>query len=1433
MFKGRSLVIVGVALLTLSLGGVARAATQRQEVSGSRDDSTANIAVSWPMSTSAASMLVTVVSLRGTASTTITVPSGKGWTLANRADDGTVSVAIYYSQNAAAQSGSQTWGVSGGQPAVVHMIEYTGVATTAALDLSATNTGYGTAATVTASGTTAQAAELALVGVAIHRRPTLTMTGNDFTVVGDVTQTNGTTGTTGTRVSGGAFDNLYTGTTTPNATITFSTANARSWAAALVTFKIPSKYWIGCAGNAWTTNGCWSTASGGTANTTAPSTGDNVIFDGAGANGQNSPVFGTTTTVNAIDVKSTYTGTLSVASGKTLTINTDLSIGGGTFTAGGTLTFSTANLHVSGGTFNANGSAFAPTNVDVTGGTMTAGTGNLTIGGAYTQAGGTATMAGTTSVAEASTITGGTLTKSGSTKTLTFTLGLAISGGTLAHSQGTLTLSSTLAMSGTGALTVAATMSTGGAATMTGTSTITGSSGGAMTFSDFDMTGGTMTTGSASVTINNNVAISAGTFNNTGTSATVIDSTSTLTLSGTGAVAVSGGTFRVTRAVTMSGTSAFTTSGGATTFDTTLTVSAGAVTVSSGSMTLTGAVALNGGTMAVNGGTVTAAAAFTVDGCVYTTAGTSDLNSTLDVDSGSFTATAGTVDVAGAVTIAGGAYSGRGTFASTLAVSSGSITPNGGTIAVTGAVTVNGTGSYDGTGTSTFSNTLAVSAGTFDVDGGTVNVAGQVTISGTGTFNATNGNANFNRSSGTALSVTGGTIDANGGAISVPSNVVTISGGTFKTTTGSASFGSTVTVSSTGTYDASGGSSTAAGLVTVSGGTYKIGSGATGQTMSNGMTISGGILDGSSSTGVLKIAATKTLTVSSGTLQTSTGSTAGPTFDVSGAGVYFFTISGGTVSLNGGKIKGVSNVAGVNIGTGATLSQLDDVDFANIPASNPGSTQYLLSINQASLNLRSTGCKFDYNGATFSNLKTVRLTDSNTTVDVRAWFQAKDTTTNGAAAGDLYDADEDTSPDDGVGDTGNKAVVYWSYAVATDTAGAIQGVPTAAFDWNTGAYYSTYVTFRDIGGANTADRIYIRDANGEPVSTYDVANSDGNIVGTPLWTTESSVHVVYVATSGGKIYRLVDTNGTLALASSGSWTAAFTSATVVSITSPLIDDGTNLYFGGTTTASANRVFGVSKSAKTLVKNVTTTANVSAAPSWKINTATSTTYLFVGSAYLTNQAYLYRINMVPTGAVDATCCGTTGAGATTASIGSATRLVNSVLYAGDGNAKMHALDAMNLNSGGFINKTGWPYQDSNATRHTTVTVGAIQGTPYVDTTAGRLFYGDNDGHLYQLTTAGALVTNYPIKLTTTNQLRTSPLYLSGSGVVVIGDSGGNVYYVDVKNASSAPAVFYTTTLNGAVSSISYNGNTGKYMVGTASGILEMLPVKTDPTPTFVY
>ena len=854
------------------------------------------------------------------------------------------------------------------------------------------------------------------------------------------------------------------------------------------------------------------------------------------------------------------------------------------------------------------------------------------------------------------------------------------------------------------------------------------------------------------------------------------------------------------------------------------------LTISGGLAVTGGAVATVGGEFDVSGAVTISAGSFT-HSANTTVVPSSTWNSLALSGTGAVSIASGTsVTITNATTIAGTATlqgPGAATFSSTLGMTGGTVTTAGGTFALNGNVTISaGTYTSSSTSTSTIATgkTLALSGtGAVSVSGGTFDPKGGVTLAGTSTYTAASGTTN---TFGSTLDVGGtSTFDLASGSMTV-AGAMTVSGGSFKGG-GTATLSSTLGVSA-GTYDANGGSSTVTGLVTLSGGTYKLGSSATGQTLSAGLTISGGTLDGSSSTGVLKIAAGKTLSMSSGTLQTSTGTIAGPTFSSTTTSTYSFSITGGTVNVDGLAVTGVNNSPGVSITGTTTLTRLDDVNFANIPATNPGSTSYLLTINVASLDLSTTGDKFDYNTTTFSNLKTVHLTDSGGTVgDVRVYFQDQSAALNGAAAGDAADADEDTAPDDGVGDTGNHAVAYWSYAVATDTAGAIQGYPTAAIDWNTFTFYSVYVAYNNVDGGGTG-RIYVRDSNGNAKSTTDIPSAAGTIVGTPYWDTEgTSTHVLYVATSLGRIYKYVDTSGTLALASSP-WSTFFADATnVKAITSPLISDETNLYFGGTNASSANTIFGVSISGAAVVKHVAAAAAITAAPSWL--KSSGITYLYVGSAAAASQAYMYRVNVSPGATIDATCLDAT------ASILGATRLLYAptytyVLYAGDGNAKLHAISAVNFTSGAFKNITGFPYQDT--ANHSPVTLGAITGAPVVDPTIGRIMFGDADGHLYELTTAGALVTGYPKKLGS-NAITTSPAYVTNSGVIVVGDSAGNVYYVDQKNASSVPNVFYTMALNGSVSSIAYDSGSGQYMVGTSTGQLELLPAKADPTPTFTY
>ena len=813
-------------------------------------------------------------------------------------------------------------------------------------------------------------------------------------------------------------------------------------------------------------------------------------------------------------------------------------------------------------------------------------------------------------------------------------------------------------------------------------------------------------------------------------------------------------------------------------------------------LTITGPTAISSGTLTGgrNGTGVSKNGYLAFGGDLTQSGGTIDMGSGGIAASGNVTMSGGTLNATCASTCTGSNQ--LTTIAGTLTMTGGTLATAGGEIDVTGAATVSG------------ASVVSVAAGVFNPQAG-------FSLAGTSTYTAASGTTS---TFGGTLAIGGASaFDLGTGAMTV-AGAMTVSGGSFKGG-GTSTLASTLGVSS-GSYDANGGASTVTGLVTLSGGTYKLGSSATGQTMSAGLTIAGGTLDGSLSTGALRIGAGKTLAMSSGTLQTSTGVTTGPTFSSTTTSTYAFSVTGGTVNVNGLAITGVNNSPGVSL-TGGTLTRLDNVSFANVPTTNPASTSYLLTISVASLSLSTTGDKFDYSTTTFTNLKTIHLTDTGGAVgDVRVYLQCKDSATNGAACGDAADADEDTAPDDGVGDTGNHAVAYWTYAVATDTAGSIQGFPTAAFDWNTFTFYSVYVAYNDVAGAGSADRIYVRDASGNAVSTFDIPDANGNIVGTPLWNTEGTAHVVYVGTSKGKIYKLVDTGGTLAMAASP-WNTVFTSGSVTSISSPLISDDTNLYFAGTNGAT-NDIFGVAISTNTLAKTVGSSATITAAPSW--TTSAGVTYLFVGSAVSASQAYIYRVNMNPGAAVNATSL------QATASVGSGTRLINGVLYAGDGNAKLHAIDALNFSSGGFADKTGFPYQDT--VNHAPVTKGAISGAPYVDVGIGRIFFGDADGHLYELTTSGAIVANYPLKVSS-SAITTSPVHVSSSGVVVVGDSAGNVYYVDLKNAASAPQVFYTQTMNAAVSSVAYDASAGQYMVGTTSGQFELLPAKADPTPTFTF
>ena len=92
-------------------------------------------------------------------------------------------------------------------------------------------------------------------------------------------------------------------------------------------------------------------------------------------------------------------------------------------------------------------------------------------------------------------------------------------------------------------------------------------------------------------------------------------------------------------------------------------------------------------------------------------------------------------------------------------------------------------------------------------------------------------------------------------------------------------------------------------------------------------------------------------------------------------------------------------------------------------------------------------------------------------------------------------------------------------AAESDTDGTLVGFPTAAFDWSSFNYYSTYVAFHNASGGN--DTIYVRDESGNPLYSWTdsadpISGTDETIVGTPAWTTIGGIHYVYVAVNGAR-----------------------------------------------------------------------------------------------------------------------------------------------------------------------------------------------------------------------------------------------------------------------------------------------------------------------------
>lgn len=583
------------------------------------------------------------------------------------------------------------------------------------------------------------------------------------------------------------------------------------------------------------------------------------------------------------------------------------------------------------------------------------------------------------------------------------------------------------------------------------------------------------------------------------------------------------------------------------------------------------------------------------------------------------------------------------------------------------------------------------------------------------------------------------------------------------------------------------------------------------------------------STGTIAIGNGKSLVVD-GTLQALDASTI-PTIQVDGSGSYAFSVGSSstarpTLNINGLAVRNTdANGMFINTvsGSSTTFTRFDSVAFSN------GTGTRLLQIYATSLFLTSSGCSFDAGAATGTTTYAVTLAGNGfngtpDTAETRAMFgrtTCADSWTvgssdriclNTAQGGGSPAKSDDDADGDGVGNTpaSNGAVVQFVRAAETDTAGTIIGFPTAAFDWNTFTYYSTYAAYNTASG--TSGIVYVRDGTGAAQYAW-TAPSGETIVGTPRWITRGSTHYLYVPLSSGKIYRLVDDPVARTLTVDTGWTTnPFDCG--CTIMTPLGMDSSNLYWGGTQ-SGAQKLWTLGQVSETQPvgsPQTITPAITSTAPALWTNGGA--TYLFFGltghivKLDVTNQV-LDADNSNPG---SASVWGRILVGASTASR----------VFAGDDGGKVWAIDP----SGFAGTSKVWSYSVSG---------DMIKSSGYYDYATNTVHYGTEAGKVLALSSAGAALTGYPYTPgSTSDAIRSALLYRSG--VLVVGTTTGRLFFIDRQTGSGASLIRqYYFGATESVSGVGFDPNTNRYMVSTSDsttkdGRLYYVDVIADPTPS---
>ena len=635
-------------------------------------------------------------------------------------------------------------------------------------------------------------------------------------------------------------------------------------------------------------------------------------------------------------------------------------------------------------------------------------------------------------------------------------------------------------------------------------------------------------------------------------------------------------------------------------------------------------------------------------------------------------------------------------------------------------------------------------------------------------------------------------------------------GGTATLTmAGTATVGSTFAIDSgslnTSTFNLTAAASDATKVAFVNAGTLTVGSGIA--AFVGGLTVQpGGTLAMATSGGSVRIASTKTLTID-GTLN---ASSTGATIRNNGSGNYAFKVGSTamttpTLNITGLAVKNTdTNGMWINADSSATttFTRFDNIAFSS------GTGTQLLRIYSPLLYLASQGCTFD-SGASASTTYSVTLAgDGTSNGETRAVFGGSTCATSFASC--QASKNDDDSDNDGVGNApaGNEAVVQFVRGAATDTAGTIEGFPTAAFDWNTFAYYSTYVTFHDVSG--TVDRVYVRSQTGAAEYSWDTPANE-QIVGVPRWITTGTTHYLYVATASGKVYRLIDDGASLTQANSGNWTGAANPFDCgCTIVTPLAMNASNLYWGGTEAGPVQRVWtlGQESRAQPMGSPFTITPVITGtSPALWADGATH--YLFIG---LTGNVIKLNVSNQTLNATN------TNPGA--ASIRGRVSVGGGRVLAADDSGDVWAIDPNNF--------TG-----TNRLWQHTVSGDSIMGSLLYDSVGQVVHVGTELGKITAINSSGVAVTGYPITPDlTTDSIRAAPLYLNG--ILIFGTTTGKLYFYDRTNGSGPVLIRkYYFGPTQSVSGIGYDSNAQRYMVSTADpatkdGRLYFFDAITDPS-----